>query len=200
MSSLSDNPLASLVRYIANDCEIRIFVETGTAHGTSAFFASQVFDHVVTIDKIQEFQDEARRRQADWQSKGLKLDNIEYVLGDTREVLEPILKSLRGERSLYWLDAHAFPGGYNSARYECPLMTELELINQYDPYGHSWVLIDDVHDLNPPMDPDTYPPLRQVIQTGVNGTGRICVVAHDVVVLAPEGHAMALRRFKDAVG
>jgi hypothetical protein len=56
MGSLSDEPLASLVRRIAREHGVRTCVETGTAHGTSAFFAASLFDRVITIDRNAEFR------------------------------------------------------------------------------------------------------------------------------------------------
>jgi hypothetical protein len=201
MGSLSDTPLSSLVRYVANDRKVRIFVETGTAHGTSAFFASGFFDRVITIDIREDFQDEARRRQADWQAKGLPLDNIEYVVGDTRDVFEPIVKSLTGP-AFFWLDAHSFPGPYGPT-YDCPLLTELGIINKYDRFGH-YIVIDDVHDLDPPMDASTYPTIRQVLETGAMKTiFRLSMIAHDTVVFMPGAcgeDVLALEGFRDAAG
>lgn len=201
MGSLSDEPLASLVRWVAREAGIRTCVETGTAHGTSAFFAASLFDRVVTIDHNAEFQEEARRREARWRDRGERMCAINYVLGNSRAVFEPIVAGLR-EAALFWLDAHSFRGSPYGDYDDCTLLDEIAAVNAHDAFGHV-VVIDDLTDIDPPRAPE-YPSLARVLQEGARSVHghppRMFAVAHNAVVFMPFGHdaGLALERFRDA--
>lgn len=201
MGSLSDRPLNGLVNWIADQGGVKTCVETGTAHGTSAFFASNLFDRVVTIDRNFEYQEEARRRHAKHFQEGTVRDNIEYILGNSEDTLEDVINDISGS-IFFWLDSHSFPGGYGPD-FCCPLLKELDIIN--DSGGDDWIAIDDVHDFSPPLDPATYPTLLQILERGSmfiqQQSTRLWVVAHDTIIFAPPGYRnmKTLEWFRDAV-
>lgn len=149
----------------------RTLVETGTNVGNSAARAAPLFERVVTIERDPTLHATARSRHAD-------LRNVEWVLGDSREVLPQLDLS---EPTVFWLDGHWSAGDTAGEGDECPLLEELATIGPQ----HA-ILIDDarlfVEPPPPPHDPSQWPTLEQVIAALDN---REVTIREDVVVALP---------------
>lgn len=100
----------------------KTLIETGTYDGNNALNASRYFEKVFTIEASPEFYDQAKE-------KCNGVENVECLFGDSKVVLEKILKDERPEKAVFWLDAH-YSGGVTFQN-ASPLAEELELINKY---------------------------------------------------------------------
>jgi len=117
---------------------VETFIETGTYDGPSCEWASHQFKRVITIEVNPAYQQKARERCKD------RL-NIEFFLGNSADVLPIVMKSVH-DPALFWLDAHTWPGLFGPQLNSCPLIQELQTINQ-SPCKHC-ILIDDAQDFN----------------------------------------------------
>src|SRR5262245_48465626 len=118
---------------------VETFVETGTYTGGGALWASQHFARVITIELNLVFHSKAMEKCA-------HRSNIEFHLGDSKDILPNIIDSLSAP-AMIWLDAHSWPELYEEWPQldlpfsGCPLKDELKAIVQSD-YRH-FILIDD---------------------------------------------------------
>lgn len=149
----------------------RTLVETGTNVGNSAAAAAPLFERVVTIEKDPTLHAAARDRHGE-------LQNVEWVLGDSRDVLPQLDLS---EPTVFWLDGHWSAGDTAGEGDECPLLDELATIGPQ----HA-ILIDDARLFTepppPPHDPAQWPTLEQVMAALAN---REVAIREDIVVALP---------------
>lgn len=112
----------------------RIFVETGTYLGDTAFDLAEVVEHVYTIELDPELAARARERFSD-------IANVTVLQGDSGELLRELVPLL-GEPVLFWLDAHY--SGHVTAQggAESPIADELAAVLSHWT-DDSAVLIDD---------------------------------------------------------
>jgi hypothetical protein len=96
---------------------IKTIVETGTCLGSSTIFFAKNFEKVVTIESNIEYQSIAIAR-----CQKERIDNVEFVLGDSSKILSDSLVKLGSETVMFFLDAH---WGNN-----CPLLAELDQIEK----------------------------------------------------------------------
>ena len=136
--SLTEHELASLCnsdRYK----NIRNFVETGTYDGASAMLASQVFDHVFTIEIHQGVYTASLNR-----IKNRGITNITCLLGDSADLIGNVTERVM-DGAVFFLDSH-FSGdgtGWNNQKH-VPLYEELDRILANKGLGPSIFIIDDV--------------------------------------------------------
>lgn len=149
----------------------RTLVETGTFLGASTALAAEMFERVITIEKDPALHAAAREGNRD-------LRNVEWVLGDSRDVLPRLDLSTP---TVFWLDGHWSGGDTAGEDDECPLLDELAVIGP----SHA-ILIDDaclfVEPPPPPHDPGAWPTLDQVIAALGE---RDVAIRDDVVVALP---------------
>lgn len=149
----------------------RTLVETGTNVGNSAALAARLFERVVTIEKDPTLHAAAREGHAN-------LPNVEWMLGDSRDILPRLDLS---EPTVFWLDGHWSAGDTAGEGDECPLLDELATIGP----EHA-ILIDDarlfIEPPPPPHDPDQWPTLEEVMDALRD---REVVIREDVVVALP---------------
>ena len=149
----------------------RTLVETGTNVGNSAAVAARLFERVVTIEKDPTLHATALDRHGE-------LRNVEWLLGDSRDVLPQLHLS---EPTVFWLDGHWSAGDTAGEGDECPLLEELAAIGPQ----HA-ILIDDARLFTeqppPPHDPSQWPTLEQVMAALAD---REVVIREDVVVALP---------------
>ncbi|EAZ82441.1 class I SAM-dependent methyltransferase [Algoriphagus machipongonensis] len=101
--------------------KIDYFVETGTYKGGTCFWAAQYFEKVLTIEI-----DENISMQTS--SKHNCPNNIEFFIGNSKDVLPDIVHSrIKNSSSFFWLDGHWCKGGSGKEE-ECPLLEELDAI------------------------------------------------------------------------
>jgi hypothetical protein len=170
-----------LVLLLNKEFNIRYFIETGTYLGETAFWASQHFEHVITIEKSSYYWGLAQKKYSN-------IKNVQFLLGDSREVLQEFLPRLASP-TVYWLDAH-WSGGETYGQFdECALLDELEIINKTP--AENFILIDDARlFLSPPNRPysaNQWPDLSTIIQIiNPNFNKRYVVVIEDVIVAVPQ--------------
>ena len=130
------------VKWLQERSGRNVFIEGGTYKGASAVSMAREFDFVVTIENDATLHEAARERNP--------LENIRYLLGDTRDRLPEILSEF--PQSLIWLDAHWSGLGTYGEGDECPVLKELEIIFAHQ--DRPIILIDDARlFLQPPPSP-----------------------------------------------
>jgi hypothetical protein len=108
-----------LVTRIAKATRFDNFVETGTYQGGTCFWAAGHFKNVYTI----EIDPEMSKSTA---SKPDCPKNIEFLIGNSKDILPQLVANKLSGRSFFWLDGHWCGGGGKDE--ECPLLLELEAI------------------------------------------------------------------------
>jgi len=154
-----------LIKPLLEQHEIRYFVETGTASGSSVREAAKLFDKCWTIELIY-----GRPALED------APDNVEFRMGRSIDILPSIiydlniLKGTEGKRQwvLFWLDAHYSDDKPNETREkECPLLDEIEAIAQYG--EDALIFIDDARLFfgHPPYpnNPSDWPTIQQIFES-----------------------------------
>lgn len=116
----------------------KIFVESGTYKGDSAYLASRHFNKVITIDICKELYDESFDRLK-------KYSNIQCILGDSVDVLkqDDIYQHYK-QGGVFFLDGHI--SGHDSSfssNHPVPLLNELKILSS-KPLGPSVIIVDDV--------------------------------------------------------
>jgi len=101
--------------YLKNTYAIRTAVETGTWHGSTAAFLGYLFDNVYTIELDADAFIVAQANLSSY-------PNIQVCYGNSPDILRQILPLLKGQRLLFYLDAHWFA--------DWPLLRELEEISK----------------------------------------------------------------------
>lgn len=143
-------PIGFIKRFV-DAYDIKIFIETGTAGGQSAQDAAQIFETVHTIEIVE-------GRSNVWCP-----ENVSFYIGDSAKLLKNISSPFKGQRIVYWLDAHwSEPYEAPEEVAECPLLDEIASIKGHD----ALVLIDDARlffGAHPhPGDPRKWPKFQQV--------------------------------------
>ena len=166
------------------------FVESGTYYGETAVWASSHFARVTTIEYSRMLYEKARDCNS-------KIKNIEFVLGDSRQVLKQVCSRLTGP-ALFWLDAHWSAGETYGEGDECPLLAELKAIVASE-WPH-YIFIDDAHMfLSPPPRPhrvEQWPTIGEVfaaLQWGKHSY--YIVVIENVIVAVPEAAKRIVARY-----
>jgi hypothetical protein len=180
---------------------LKSFVETGTGDGLGVAIALQAgFEAVHSVEIVSELVLAARKRFAHEPA-------VKIWAGDSRQVLELILRELSGEPALFWLDAH-FPGAdYGLGSYDAetnvgrrlPLEEEVELIAKARPDCRDIVFIDDARIYQPgPYGggnlPDDWPPLKG-LKRSLDFVRNAYSKTHGIVVdYAQQGYVMVVPR------
>lgn len=121
-------PIEYVKRFV-DDYDIGVFIETGTAGGESVRAAAEIFEVCHTIEIVE------------GRPEGEFPENVVLHTGDSAELLKVVAKDYKGERIVFWLDAH-WSENYespNSVMVECPLLQEIQAIKGHD----CLILIDD---------------------------------------------------------
>src|SRR5262245_36640301 len=182
MPSLISNKVSELILSLRNAHKIQTFVETGTYLGATAKWASQYFQHVVTIELSEELFGQAKTSLSG-------ISNIQVLHGDSGRLLGEVLNALPGP-VVFWLDGHHSFGNTAGAQHECPLIQELYRIKESGRCDHV-VFIDDAHMfLSPPPYPhksDHWPTFGDVLDSlrDINSSYYI-VVWENVIIAVPE--------------
>lgn len=143
-------PIDFIKRFV-DAYDIKIFIETGTAGGQSAQDAAAIFETVHTIEIVE-------GRTNVWCP-----ENVSFYIGDSAKLLKTVSAPFKGQRIVFWLDAHwseLYEAPAEVA--ECPLIAEIASIKGHD----ALVLIDDARlffGAHPhPGDPRKWPKFQQV--------------------------------------
>ena len=169
-----------LVQQLAAEFRINNFIETGTNQGRTAIWASGLFKNVMTIEYSQQLYEQVKH-----QYKSIK--NIEFIWGDSRQELSKLVAKFN-QPALFWLDAHWSGGITYGENDECPLLSEIEIINR-SPLDN-FILIDDARLFtSPPPLPhkiEQWPNISQVIKLLESvEEQRYIVIIEDVIIAVP---------------
>lgn len=81
MGLIRMGPPEDLITKLSSEFTIKNFVETGTFEGTTAVYASEHFENVLTVERSEYFYNQARKKH-----KTIK--NIKFIFGDSRTELK----------------------------------------------------------------------------------------------------------------
>ena len=178
-----------LMLVLKNEYNLPTFVETGTWKGDTSVWASQHFQKVFTVEFAKHIYESTSSIYS-------HVKNIEFLWGHTKDQLKFIVPQLN-EPALFWLDAHWMGGGTAGENDECPLLEELEIINNSE-WEH-FILIDDARlFLSPPPSPhriEQWPSLNEIIATLSAKTSRYIVIFEDAIVSVPKRAQSVLAQF-----
>jgi hypothetical protein len=171
---------AEMMLHLRDVCGATVFVETGTWDGNTAFWASNHFAQVITIENSPEVFQQARERFT-------LTPNVECIFGDSRIQLQGVLTRLSSP-AFFWLDSHWCGGRSFGERDQCPLLEELRLLNATD--LEHYIFIDDARlFLSPPPRPavvahwPTIDTICRLLTESVHH--RYVVVFEDVIAVVP---------------
>ncbi len=156
------------------------FVETGTYYGKTACWAASVFKQVITVENSAVIYENVKKTCG-------HIKNIKFVYGDSRTELDKIISEIDCP-CIFWLDAHWSQGDTFGKKDECPLIKEIEIINN-SKFDHV-ILIDDARLFEyPPPSPhnfEAWPDIYSVLST-LNSSSwkRYIVIIEDVIIAVP---------------
>ena len=164
-----------MVVKLAEVAKADTFIETGTYYGRTAKWASTQFKRVYTIELSESLFNETKDELL---SKG----NIFPYLGDSRNVLPEMLKSINGN-TIFWLDGH-YSAGVTAGKYDpCPLLKELEIILKRN--NEDIILIDDARCLLGSVGwPSIYQLYKKVETTSVEN--KFIMLCDDNIYIVPD--------------
>jgi hypothetical protein len=96
-----------------------VFIETGTCRGDTTFAMEKVFQKIYTIEISPVLFNATRELY--------KGDKIEFILGDSSDIF-PMLLPKVSEKAIFFLDGHWSGGITGQGEKDCPLVEELEAI------------------------------------------------------------------------
>lgn len=174
-----------LVHDLSTGLGLRAAVETGTYLGDTAAILSEIFPAVWSIEISQDLHERAVRQHG--HRVGLHL-----LLGASQDVL-PALVGEMGEPALFWLDGHwtadASEGPTGGRERECPVVEEIQAIDQYEHASESCILIDDARlFLGPPPPPyraAVWPSFLELVDLLRARHDRFVTVLDDVIISGP---------------
>lgn len=120
-----------IIRQYGRDCNLKTFVETGTADGETVATIFADFDLIYTIELDEYLHMQALARFVD-------LPKVHCLQGDSGLVLPQVVAQLT-EPALFWLDGHYCGGARGDI--DTPIRAELEAAMQAP--AESVILIDD---------------------------------------------------------
>lgn len=180
--------LAEVILSVSESISADRFIETGTLYGVTARWASKNFEKIVTIDIDEDLLKQAQ--------EDTDAENVEFVHGDSPEVLSRILSTLDGPATFY-LDAHC-GYGVEEAKEEfkvqdditdiVPLLEELEQISEHSSGEHIIIIDDAIRFLQPPpppFPPDEFPTLQEIVHAIEN-------ISNSYHIVVFEGHIIAV--------
>jgi hypothetical protein len=163
-----------------------VFVETGTFHGNTTRWASNHFEIVHTIERAEKLYNLHSHELA--QIKG-----VTPHLGDSRNILPQIVRDIRGQRAVFWLDGH-WSGGTETAGEddECPLVDELACLSGRT---EDIILIDDARYFlcapPPPHKPSQWPTISDIVHVlPESGKKQFVQLVDDVIIIVPNEDAL----------
>jgi hypothetical protein len=130
--------------------KLSIFIETGTYVGDMVSAIRRHFGEVYSIE-LDEFLYERARR------KFISFPNIHIIHGSSDRALRNLLPYIK-QQCLFWLDAHYSGGITGKGDRKCPVLCELEAIQDHFIKDHV-ILIDDANDF---IGKNDYPALGEV--------------------------------------
>lgn len=134
------------------------FVETGTNYGGTAFHMAQYFKNIHTIELEPKLYNNCCMIK-----EAKKINNVNLILGDSAEVFKSILPTLN-EKIIFFLDGHFCGAGTAKGNKDCPLLEELQTINNRN--SGDVIIIDDYRLFNTKQNEDwSLITVKNVIET-----------------------------------
>lgn len=118
---------------IKNKYGITTILETGTYHGSTTLWFSHNFKNIYTVEVKPEHYDVASKKLSD-------LSNVKMFLKSSPEFLNDVLKEIKEEETILFLDAHWYTN---------PVLAELDAIKKS---GKKPIIA--IHDFKVPDRPD----------------------------------------------
>lgn len=186
MGTVRMGPPTDLILKLGQEFSVKNFVETGTFQGGTSKWAASHFDQVTTIENSRLIYDQTVANLG-------YISNIKFLFGNSRDVLREVVPGLQSP-ALFWLDGHWCGGESYGAQDECPLIDELEILNE-SPFEH-FLLIDDARlFLSPPPLPHqikAWPSIADIVNTiQAKAPNKYIVIFEDVIIAVPQ-HAQEL--------
>lgn len=164
-----------------------VFIETGTYIGNTSKWASEYFKKVHTIETNKEFYKRALKTLSSFK-------NVQCSFEDSVDGLRKLRKKI-DSNVLFWLDAHASSTDNFDLERECPLLEELEIVNQFT---NSIIMIDDArYFLSPPPDPwhwQQWPNIQSILQVQTFNDNTVYVI-DDVIISVPAYYTEQVSQF-----
>ncbi len=168
------------LKKIQENFSASIFVETGSYLGDTAKWASEFFPRVVTIEADKNLFDGVKKRFAD-------NSRVETLFGNSEVVLSQLVPTIK-DPAIFWLDAHWCGPGTFGDESECPLLTEIEILNKR--IESTVILVDDARlFLAPPPrphKPDQWPSVSQVVEKLNQRSDKEIYIWRDVIFAIPK--------------
>jgi hypothetical protein len=114
---------------------IDTFIETGTYLGYTTEIASNIFNHVHSVELSQELFGQAQLKLG-------QIHNISLYKGDSAEKISEMIDNSSG-KLLFWLDGHFSGGDTAKGESSTAILSELEIIRQKGKRD-SVILVDDL--------------------------------------------------------
>lgn len=173
-------PPTEVILKLKETYDISNFIETGTYYGDTAYWASQVFEQVSTIEYSEEIYEQVTKKYSN-------IKNIKFSYGDTRDNLKDIVSTLNTP-SLFWLDAHWSGGETYGESDECPLIEEVKILNSSE--HNNFIFIDDARlFMSPPPSPhlvEQWPDITAVLDELNSVSNKYIVITEDVIIAVPD--------------
>ncbi|MEG4454186.1 FkbM family methyltransferase [Microcoleus sp. N9_A1] len=188
-------PPIEIISQLKEAYGINNFIETGTYQGHTAYWASQVFEQVFTIEYSQDLYQKVTEKYG-------HITNIEFLYGDSRNLIDNTVSQLES-LSLFWLDAHWSGGQTYGEIDECPLLAEIAIINRSD--CEHFIFIDDARLFlsppPPPHSPQHWPDISAVLNLLNSGkNSRHIVIIDDVIIAVPaRAKELIVQYYQDSI-
>jgi len=168
-----------LTEILKDKYKVKTFVETGTYMGGTTLWAAQRFEKVITVENSKAIFEKTSSLHKDKK-------NIEFLFGNSKDHLKSIVAELDSP-AIFWLDAHWSGGETYGIEDECPIIKEIETINN-SAHNHI-ILIDDARlFMKPPPLPhkaEQWADISQIIFKLNEVKNRYCFIADDVIGAVP---------------
>lgn len=164
-----------IIKKIAKENSLHIFVETGTAGGETVDAMEPIVRKIFTIEVDDALFELAKNKYKDKK-------NITVMHGDSGELLPELLDKLH-EPALFWLDGHYSGDGTSKGILNTPVIKELEAIFKHSIKNHV-ILIDDARCFT---GNDDYPTLEE-LNVYIHGKNPelIVQVKKDIIFVLPK--------------
>ena len=131
------SPTHDLIKKVAHEHHLNIFIESGTLVGNTIVATKNSFKRIFSIELDKKLYLLAASRFREDK-------HITIIHGDSATVMPTILEKIK-EPALFWLDAHYSSGVTAMGDVQTPVMQELKSIFSHPVQSHV-VLIDDAKD------------------------------------------------------
>lgn len=168
-----------LTLFLKEHFKSEVLIETGTFYGSTTLWASKHFKKVHTIEFSEQIYQVTSQKYT-------HVPNISFHYGDSRKLLKNILQTVTTDQTIIlWLDAHWSSGETYGETDNCPLIKELEIIEQSK--KNACILIDDARlFVVPPPKPSNYhqyPGIQDIVK--IYGDDKFIAIYEDVIIIVP---------------